>query len=371
MENSNRLRMTAAVALSEKKFCAVFSEAEYDDLYSIVLVFEGEFEQPWTRFDIPRIVDSVTGWIGVDGRPVLVAKSDEGDIYDLSAGTSPEHSKIAGSGVYSEDAEGLGYTNRIAAVDGTLFVTGHNSQLYRRNGREWVWFDREKLPKPTSEFDHLVFGAIAGPSVDDLYMTVTCMPKPSGRKLTEEEEERAAELFDLGKPDEALAIHHAAEGETRVMEGRLYHRVEDGWRVVATPRDGKHYEQPARLTDIFVQAPDNIWAVGDNGVILNGNATSGFRDVSFKGGDADLRSVTKFADRLVLASDYALHWFDGHIMSPLKPKLDPAINKDVPTPLKVQSVGNTLYYFDSKHGIQTFDGTDWSPIEVPQKLLER
>ena len=75
MENSNRLRITAAVALSEKKFCAVFSEAEYDDMYSIILVYEGEFEQPWTRFDVPRIIDSVTGWIGEGGRPVLFARA--------------------------------------------------------------------------------------------------------------------------------------------------------------------------------------------------------------------------------------------------------------------------------------------------------
>ncbi len=68
-----------------------------------------------------------------------------------------------------------------------------------------------------------MFGAVAGLSLDDVYMTVTCIPKQSGRKLTEEEEERAAELFDLGRPEEPLEIHHAAEGETKVMEGRLYH----------------------------------------------------------------------------------------------------------------------------------------------------
>ncbi|WP_296076501.1 hypothetical protein [uncultured Agrobacterium sp.] len=74
---------------------------------------------------------------------------------------------------------------------------------------------------PDDEFDHPVFGAVAGLSLNDIYMTVTYIPKQSGRKLTEEAEERAAELFDLGRPDEALEIHHAAEGETKVMEGRL------------------------------------------------------------------------------------------------------------------------------------------------------
>ncbi|WP_202033724.1 hypothetical protein [Agrobacterium larrymoorei] len=282
MNALGNLRLTAATALSKKKFCVAFSEAEYDDMYSIILVYEGEFEEPWTRFDIPRIIDSVTGWIDKEGKPVVFVKGDEGDVYDLSAGTAPQHSKIEGTGVYSEDAAGLGYTNRIFSIGGTLLVTGHNSQLYIREDDQWNWFNREKLPLPQEEFDHLVFGAVAGLSLDNLYMTVTCIPKPAGRKLTEEEEERAAELFDLGRPDEALAIHHAAEGETKVMEGRLYHWNGADWKLVATPRDGQHYRQPAVLSDVFVEAPEKVWAVGENGVILEGNAKRGFRDVSFK-----------------------------------------------------------------------------------------
>ncbi|WP_165457011.1 hypothetical protein [Agrobacterium cavarae] len=339
-------RLDSAMALSEKKFCVAFSEAEYDAMYSIILVYEGDYEEPWTGFGIPRIIDSVTGWIGKDGKPVVFAKSDEGDVYHLSAGTEPKHSKIIGSGVYIEDTEGLGYTSRIVAIGDTLLVTGHNSQLYIREGEQWTWFNRDKLPMPSEEFDHLVFGAIAGSSLDDLYMTVTCMPKASGRNLTEEEEERAAELFDLGRPDEALAIHYAAEGETKVMEGRLYHWNGTDWKLVATPRYGQHYPHSAVLSDVFVEAPDKIWAVGENGVILKGNAKSGFRDVSFKGDDADLRSIARFGDSMILASDYALHSFDGHILSPLKPTLDPSVNKNVPNPLKVQAIADTLYYFD-------------------------
>lgn len=69
-------------------------------------------------------------------------------------------------------------------------------------------------------------------------MSVTYSPASTTRKLTEEEEERAAELFDLGRVDEALAIHHASEGESSVLEGRLYHwngtttflTTSKGWR---------------------------------------------------------------------------------------------------------------------------------------------
>lgn len=371
MTNYDPLRMTAATALSENKFCIALSEADYDDMYSIVLVYEEGFDQPWTRFDIPRIVDSVTGWIDNDGKPVVFAKSDEGDVYDLSAGTEPRHSKIVGSGVYSEDAAGFGYTNRIVAIGDTLLVTGHNSQLYIRERDQWTWFNRDKLPMPSEDFDHLVFGALAGASFDDLYMAVTCIPKASGRKLTEEEEDRAAELFDLGRPDEALAIHHAAEGETKVTEGRLYHWNGTDWRVVATPRDGQHYAQPAVMSDVFVENPDRVWAVGENGVILDGNAERGFSDVSFKGDDEDLRSITRFGDRMTIGSDYGLYSFDGHILSQLKPTLDPSINKNVPNPLSVQTVGNTLYFFDRKHGVQTFDGAEWTAIPIPATLLKR
>ncbi len=74
---------------------------------------------------------------------------------------------------------------------------------------------------------------------------------------------------------------------------------------------------------------------------------------------------------MVIASDYALHWFDGHMLSPLKPTIDPTINKSIPTPLKVQAVDDTLYYFDSKHGVYTFNGRDWTAIDVPRELLQR
>ncbi|MCZ7933173.1 hypothetical protein O9X90_12705 [Agrobacterium leguminum] len=371
MKKYDRLRLTSACAFGRNKFCAAFSEAEYDDMYSFILVFEGDFEQPWTRFDIPRIIDSATGWLGADGKPVVYVKSDEGDVYSLSAGEEPRHEKIEGSGVYSEDAAGLGYTNRVVTINKTLFVTGYHSQLYRRTGSAWGWFHKEELPRPEAGYEYLIFGDLAGSSENDLYMSVTYSPASTTRKLTEEEEERAAELFDLGRVDEALAIHHAAEGESRVLEGRLYHWNGTGWRIVATPRSGKFYAEPATLSDILVENSERVWAVGNNGVILFGNALDGFQDISFKGNDEDLRSVTKFKDRIVVASDYALHWFDGHVLSPLKPVLDPKINKNVPTPVKVQAVDDILYYFDSKHGIHTFDGDRWRQIEVPPALLAR
>jgi hypothetical protein len=122
----------------------------------------------------------------------------------------------------------------------------------------------------------------------------------------------------------------------------------------------------------FAETADRIWIVGTGGMILLGTAEAGFKDISFHGDrDKNLLSITKFRERMVIASDYALHWFDGHILTPLKPRLNALVNKGVPTPLRVQAVDDVLFYFDYKHGVHRFDGENWEEIVIPPELLER
>ncbi|MDC7746540.1 hypothetical protein [Rhizobium binxianense] len=340
-------------------------------MYSYVLGHEGGLEQPWSRSDIPRKIDGLTGKMGEDGRPIIYALSDEGDVYKLPMGQSSSHRKIEGAGVYSDDATDLGYVNSIALIGNALFVTGYHSQLYRLTESGINWFHKEKLPQAPETYDYLLFGDLDGSTESDLYMTVTYSPTSTNRELTEEEQEEMGRLYLAGRNEEAAAIRRASEGPGRVLEGRLYHWNGQEWQIVAKPRSGKYYPEPATLSDIFIESAEKIWAVGGNGVILCGNAEHGFQDVSFKGNNEKLHSITKFKDRMVIASDYALHWFDGHLLSPLKPILDPSINRNIPNPLKVQAVDNVLYYFDSKHGVHTFDGDRWTEIEIPPELLER
>eukprot|EP00913_Durusdinium_trenchii_P010529 g9873.t1 len=331
--------------------------------------------------DLATAERAITRGLQADSVPeaisIFAQKADQAtregvrDVYALPMGDESSHLKIQGAGVYSDDAAGLGYVNAIAWVDDALFVTGYHSQLYRLTADHANWFNKDKLPVAPETYDYLVFGDIGGTSASDLYMTVTYSPTSTSRELTDEEQERMGRLYLEGRNEEAYAIREAAEGASRVIEGRFYHWNGDEWRVVATPRSGRYYPEPATLSDIFIETEDRIWTVGNNGVILLGNAKQGFQDVSFKGNDENLRSITKFKDRMVIASDYALHWFDGHILSPLKPVLDPSINKNVPTPLKVQGVGDVLYYFDYKHGVFTFDGHQWTEIVIPPQLLER
>ncbi len=52
-------------------------------------------------------------------------------------------------------------------------------------------------------------------------------------------------------------------------------------------------------------------------------------------------------------------------MWPLRPRLDAAINGGVPTPLKLQTVGDVMFYFDYKHGVCRWDGETWDWIDFP------
>jgi hypothetical protein len=371
MQAYELLRLRAACALNKDSFCLAFSEAEYDDMYSYILVYEGRYPQPWSRYDVQRILDSMTGRFDDAGLPIFYAKSDEGDVYTITPGQGTSHEKIPGAGVYSDDATINAYTNQIVLVGGKLLVTGHKSQLYERVEGDWEWFNKLKLPQLPESYEYLIFGDIDGTSVDDLYLLVSMSPTNANRELTEEEEADAAKLFELGEDEKANAIFKAAEGPSRVIEGRLYHWNGTEWRVVATPRSGKYNPEPATLADLYVESENRIWAVGHNGVILSGNAEDGFEDLSFAGDRDELVSITKFRERMVIASSYGLHWFDGHILTPLKPKLDPSINRSVPTPLKVQAVDDVLFYFDYKHGVHRFDGENWEEIVIPPELLER
>ncbi|WP_210191809.1 hypothetical protein [Rhizobium sp. R635] len=278
MKPFDPLRLDGAIALARDTFCVVFSGRDYEDMHSYILVYEGRFNQPWSRSDVPRKIDSLAGRIGEDGRPIIYALSDEGDVYTLPMGKDSSHRKIVGAGVYSDDSADLGYVNSMALTGEALFVTGYHSQLYRLTDSDVGWFHKEKLPQVPETYDYLVFGDLNGPTEGNLYMNVTYSPVNTRRALTQEENARRRELIEQGRIEEASAIREAAkQGRARVNEGRLYHWNGQEWRVVAKPRSTKHHPEPETLSDIFIESLDKIWVVGGNGVILCGNASMVFR----------------------------------------------------------------------------------------------
>ncbi|NKN37394.1 hypothetical protein HFC70_13635 [Agrobacterium sp. a22-2] len=127
MKASEIIRLDRAIAFNKDRFCVVFSSKDYEDMYSYILVSEGELEQPWSRSDVPCKIDGLTGRIGPNGRPIIYALSDEGDVYTLPMGDPSSYRKIEGAGVYSDDATDLGYVNSIVLIGDALFVSGYHS----------------------------------------------------------------------------------------------------------------------------------------------------------------------------------------------------------------------------------------------------
>ena len=73
--------------------------------------------------------------------------------------------------------------------------------------------------------------------------------------------------------------------------------------------------------------------------------------------------MTRWSDACVVASDHALHTFDGRQLAPLEPRL-----RRTPNPFQVQGFGGALLYCDYKQGIHRYDGTDWTPVPIPPEL---
>jgi hypothetical protein len=146
MHSYDPLRLDKAFVLAKDTFCVVLSGKDPDDMYSYILVYEGQFEQPWARSDVPRKINGLTGRLEANGRPTFYALSDEGDVYTLPMGENSSYRKIEGAGVYSDDATILGYANDIKLIDNALLVTGYKSQFYRLTDTDISWFQKEKLP---------------------------------------------------------------------------------------------------------------------------------------------------------------------------------------------------------------------------------
>jgi hypothetical protein len=355
-------RINCAVAANRDEFCVALTELEYDDPFSAIITFDGRRTQPWGRTDVQREINSVCALPRSSdlNQAQFAALSNEGDIYFVGQSTIRE--KIRGAGVQSPDAIGIGATFEVAVAINGLWVTGENGQLHERRGADdWQPIAIQQLQGERSGME-VSLSQIALAGEVGIYVLGTARPKSRGLSLEKTEQLKSNENWD----DWFAAINESSsETAGSIGESLLFFWNGRDWREIQLPTK-------AVLRSIWVKSQSEIWIVGSNGAILKGNRNSGFKDVSFHGDqDKNLNSITGFRDRVVIASDYALHWFDGHILMPLKPKIDPSINKGVPTPLKVQAVDDVLFYFDYKHGVHRFDGENWEEIIIPSELLER
>jgi hypothetical protein len=358
MERHEFLRLNAALATAPDRFCVSFDEGDPDDPFSIVLTYDGRLPQPWGRTDVPRLIRSIA--VDPADPETFVVMSDEGDIYFLLADTTV-HEKVPGSGLYSPDATGRGAMNVLIALRSGLVALGMGSQAYIRQTARWSSLTTGGAETFEGGF---ALNIVAAATYEDEALICAGIALARQDRMSADFGRLLAEAGQRGDLDEVNRLMNLRRSQDKRDEPQV-HAFSDGrWRRISVPR-----EVPVK--SIFVERADLVWLVGLKGAIFKGNPDDGFQEVGFRGDTDDLYSITRFRKDMIVSTGYSLHRFDGHVMWPLRPRLDAAINGGVPTPLKLQTVGDAMFYFDYKHGVCRWDGETWDWIDVPAGLLDR
>lgn len=352
--------MQAAVALDADRFTICLGELEYDDPFTAIISYDGQFPQPWSRTDVRReIVDVAYLDIGGSEGFVPVSLSNEGDVYVVKEDRA-EWSKIPGAGVLSEDAEGFGAVHALVVDGARQYVVGNSRQLYQRDGLgDWQRISADVSHAEGYEAEHFG-GAIA---VDGALL-IEAFQRPASETTVADLDPKRWENMTQ---EQFLAMMDEDEGErsTRSRQQRLY-----------TYRDGSFTErsvpQDIVISGLYRDEDGSVWLLGVNGLIMRSRSDGSFETLGFHGDTETLFSAARRASTLYFATDDGLRSFDGHKLKVVKPVMNsPSINQNVPVPLKIQAFGNMLVYFDRKHGVARWDGTDWKWVEIPPELLER
>lgn len=361
------LNIYAASALATNRFCVAIYELSNDDVYSIIIQYDGRNAQnPWSKVVLNRNIESITNTLSQSKGNGFAALSSEGDIYTIH-GQNIENDKIPGAGLNNEDSTGLGALNETKFIDDCLYAVGLGGQVYKRNDTG-IWEHFAQNIQPGNGYDTITFESVGGMK-DDIYISGVADPKSVA---SSKELEKAIDDADArGDDDEYFRLQKLARKqrhETRKdPQGRLYHWNGAEWDDLDVD---EHYPQ-----GIFIEAPDKVWIGGGNEFILYGNAEDGFDAIEIAEKES-ITSITKFKGRIICAGENGLYAythnedrFQGKV-NRIKPKV---LKEHFElAPLKVQMVDDVMFYFDYNLGIYIWDGDKtWTNITIPQDLLER
>ena len=348
-------------AWSPERFVIALGRLEYDDPFTAIVSYDGTARQPWRRVDVRREIHAV-GYLEPQEEglpPTEVALSNEGDVYLIDDG-GVERSKIPGAGVASEDAAGFGGVYTLLTRGNSQIVLGRGRQMYAREGRgEWRTLSAD-ASAPTG-YRAEDFGEAA--FLRDRSVLIATAQVPAGPQGGFAQDPRYRPNMET---QEVVALMRArreeAAGGSHIT--RLYHYHDGNFNRL-------DISENTHIRGIYIDPLDRAWVLGTDGLILHSIPEQGFKQVGFHGDTVTLLSAAWFQNELILASDHALHRFDGHHLTPLKPKLDPTVNGGVPTPNRLQVVDGILFLFDYKHGVCRWDGTTWDWVDIPSQLRER
>lgn len=353
--------LQAAVALDAAHFTICLGELEYDDPFTAIISYDGQFPQPWSRTDVRReIADVAYMDIGGSEGIVPIALSNEGDVYVIK-GDRAERSKIPGAGILSEDAEGYGALHTLVVEGTRQYVVGDSRQLYRRDALgPWERLSANKGHEEGYEAEHFGGALWVGDS-----LIIEGARRPYSAPTAAQLDPKSWENVTAGQFLQMMKTQR--DDRARRPRIQKVYRYEDGGDFAPLP-----VPEDSIVGGLYLDTDGSIWLLGVGGLMLRGRLDGTFERLGFHGDTETLFSAARFGSTLYLATDTGLRRFEGHKLDVVKPVLNASsINQNVPDPLKIQAFGDRLIYFDRKHGVALWDGRRWMWIEIPPELLNR
>jgi hypothetical protein len=290
-------------------------------------------------------------------RPTLesyfVILSSEGDVFHLDPDGHFKE-KISKAGIGTRDSLGYGRVNRISKIGDTLYVCGNKGQFYNREN-DWELIETKILNDPLERRKLMD----AAPSIDSPeYMDWLTNLLYNGP--------REVFLNDMSGLDKDFIYLCGEEppGTRPILclwDGTTLHELDCGITEAA-------------LTGIYIESPDSVWVCGREGVLLHGNAQTGFTRIDARTRNNLFHMITPYRGKLVLPASVrpgGLYELDpktgafGHFDPPL-PRLS---SRDDPDsieggPFFAQACGDVLWVVGTKDTFR-FDGTTWERIKHP------
>lgn len=277
--------------------------------------------RPWAHHDLDEIqvvsLCVVTG-LGANAREYC-ALGRHGEVEFTWVGGS-RIERIAGAGLRRDTPPIYGYVQAIRQVGRELFVVGSGGQVYRRDGGAWS-VAAPALLKPVVVPDSV--SAAAGLDI-------------GGKEFAAIDGVSAEDLYVVGG------------------NGEIFHYDGAEWTEC---------ESPARrpLTAVRAVSAQEIWVCGNGGVLLRGNARSGFAVAGSCSAVVNFSGLGLLGGQVYLAANKGLFLLgeDGivrHLKTGLEPEVDDSHTLDVKD--------GVLWSFGYKD-VVSFDGTRWQRLVHP------
>ncbi|MEM9761984.1 MAG: hypothetical protein AAF968_05660 [Pseudomonadota bacterium] len=364
-------KILCAAAVDRQRIAFAVSDLEYDEAFSAVLIYDATATepdpQPWGRIDIPREVTAICPFdpTGASDRAEYAILSNEGDVYYTAAPLGQlDPEKIPGAGLLSPDADGRGALYGLAVVDGKLHACGTGGQVHARDA-DGTWRDLSPDLPPEGGLDAPAFAHLVP-------LSAAGFAAVGGRQAQSGSADFAADpgfKADM-TPDEFMALFEKYNGSGAAKPAQPVLALWSGgaWSTPSLAAEGS-------ITDAGLDAAGALLAVTDGGALLKGTPDTGFSNAL---GPTDREVYTAVDARgaatggaPLLASLHALHRFDGYLLRPIKPVVRAGQQPLGLNPIALESVEGGVFYVDANGFILFFDGADWTPLDIPSRLLAR